>query len=121
MDPAGPWYTWNDTDRRLDLTDAEFVDIIHTNAGNILQGDLGFAESLGHVDFYPNGGTNQPGCELEQGFENCHHGRCVLFFEESINSRTGFWALKCDSWGSYVNETCEANGLVIMGDKTPST
>ena len=118
LDPAGPGYTWNDTDRRLDLTDAEFVDIIHTNAGSLLEGGVGFAESLGHADFFPNGGLRQPGCNLEEG--NCHHRRCVQFFQESINSRIGFWATECDSWDSYLNGACQGNVPVQMGDQAPS-
>ena len=39
--------------------DAEFVDIIHTNSGNLWEGCLSFAKNLGHVDFYPAGGSHQ--------------------------------------------------------------
>ena len=42
----------------LNPNDAQFVDIIHTAAGIV-----GYSSELGHVDFYPNGGTApQPGC-----------------------------------------------------------
>lgn len=45
-------------DGHLDNTDAEFVDVIHTCGGA-----LGFLDNIGHVDYYPNGGTPmQPGC-----------------------------------------------------------
>lgn len=40
-----------------DESDAEFVDVIHTNA--LVQGKM---ERCGHVDFYLNGGILQPGC-----------------------------------------------------------
>ncbi|XP_069157357.1 pancreatic lipase-related protein 2 isoform X2 [Procambarus clarkii] len=43
---------------RLDETDAIFVDVIHT-AGD----GPGTSERCGTVDFYPNGGGDQPGCE----------------------------------------------------------
>lgn len=44
---------------RLCETDAEYVDVIHTDAGI-----LGFPKSIGHADFYPNGGRAlQPGCQ----------------------------------------------------------
>ena len=39
--------------------DADFVDIIHTNSGNLWEGCLSFAKNLGHVDFYPAGGSHQ--------------------------------------------------------------
>lgn len=43
---------------RLDKTDADFVDIIHTAAGA-----AGYYSPLGHADFYPNSGKPpQPGC-----------------------------------------------------------
>ncbi|CAG2066036.1 unnamed protein product, partial [Timema podura] len=45
----------------LSSDDASFVEIIHTCAGL-----LGWADPLGHADFYPNGGTSpQPGCGVD--------------------------------------------------------
>lgn len=41
----------------MDKTDAILVQVIHTNAGY-----LGMQEAIGTADFYPNGGTSQPGC-----------------------------------------------------------
>lgn len=62
LDPAGPFFSLNDTDTRLDLTDGDFVDVIHTNGGTLLGDELGFLPPMGHIDFYPNGGQFQPGC-----------------------------------------------------------
>ncbi|KFM82551.1 Pancreatic triacylglycerol lipase, partial [Stegodyphus mimosarum] len=60
---AGPFFNGVKEIVRLDKGDASFVDVIHTNApGNRLEG-YGLNEPIGHVDFYPNGGENQPGCE----------------------------------------------------------
>lgn len=48
---------------RLDENDAEFVDVIHTDARPLIP-LLGFGmiSPAGHVDFYVNGGFEQPGC-----------------------------------------------------------
>lgn len=47
----------------LNSSDALFVDALHTSAGDsILMGKLGVVYPIGHVDFYLNGGTKQPGC-----------------------------------------------------------
>ncbi|XP_015492991.1 lipase member H isoform X2 [Parus major] len=59
LDPAGPLYRGTAPSERLDPTDAQFVDVIHSDTDG-----LGYEEALGHVDFYPNGGTDQPGCPL---------------------------------------------------------
>ncbi|XP_031975300.1 lipase member H isoform X3 [Corvus kubaryi] len=59
LDPAGPLYRGTAPSERLDPTDAQFVDVIHSDTDG-----LGYGEALGHVDFYPNGGTDQPGCPL---------------------------------------------------------
>lgn len=63
MDPARPDFEaplLKDLRDRLDSTDAKFVDVIHTCAGTV-----GFTRPIGHVDFYPNGGSfRQPGCPV---------------------------------------------------------
>ncbi|KAJ8874785.1 hypothetical protein PR048_022674 [Dryococelus australis] len=59
LDPALPLFQyWAGAKDRLDKGDAYFVDVIHTCSGV-----LGYGSPIGHVDFYPNGGTTfQPGC-----------------------------------------------------------
>lgn len=47
LDPALPFFATARQNWKLDMTDAIFVDVIHTNAG--VYGKL---ESCGHVDFY---------------------------------------------------------------------
>uniref|UniRef100_A0A2A4J568 Lipase domain-containing protein n=1 Tax=Heliothis virescens TaxID=7102 RepID=A0A2A4J568_HELVI len=61
LDPALPLFSGLPLAQRLDPSDAEFVDVIHTDAGI-----FGYKEAIGHADFFPNGGKSpQPGCELE--------------------------------------------------------
>lgn len=42
LDPASPLFSFNEIKNRLDATDAEYVEIIHTCAGT-----LGFSQPLG--------------------------------------------------------------------------
>lgn len=57
LDPALPLFITAAPRDKLDESDAEFVDIIHSNA--LVQGKI---ERCGHADFYMNGGIIQPGC-----------------------------------------------------------
>lgn len=57
LDPAGPFFSYTDPAVRLDPGDAKNVDVIHTDAGL-----LGTSQNVGHIDFFPNGGSRQPGC-----------------------------------------------------------
>lgn len=65
LDPAKPIFNFFNNDGRLDSSDAEFVDVIHTD---VLE--RGMLAVSGHVDFYPNGGTNQPGCKEQTEASN---------------------------------------------------
>jgi len=44
---------------RLNTEDALFVDTIHTSSS------MGTLKHIGHVSFFPNGGTSQPFCEKD--------------------------------------------------------
>ena len=59
LDPAGP--LWDNYDRGLRKSDADFVDVIHTD-GKGWPTHFGLLSHLGHVDFYPDEGSHQPGC-----------------------------------------------------------
>ena len=37
--------------------DARYLDVIHTDAGS-----YGTSRKIGRIDFFPNGGNQQPGC-----------------------------------------------------------
>ncbi|XP_058452169.1 pancreatic lipase-related protein 2-like [Malaya genurostris] len=101
LDPALPFFATAPQQWKLDLTDADFVDVIHTNAGM-----YGKIETCGHVDFYINGGHNQPMCENDQNQPLCSHLMSAIYFAESISSKQGFWATKCTSYFTYFFGFC---------------
>ncbi|KAK7590573.1 hypothetical protein V9T40_002186 [Parthenolecanium corni] len=125
LDPAGPGFevVHHLHHNSLDTTDALFVDIIHTAGGA-----AGYYSTLGHVDFYPNGGTPmQPGCledsnsvsGLSQSY-SCSHGRSYEFYKDSILHPHTFKAWQCENWQAFENKSCENNQVIYMGDETPS-
>ena len=59
LEAALPLFTLESIDR-LEPTDAQYVELIHTNGGS-----LAFHEPMGDADFYPNGGSKQPGCGID--------------------------------------------------------
>ncbi|XP_070164926.1 pancreatic triacylglycerol lipase [Polyergus mexicanus] len=119
LDPALPGFHMLASEKtRLDSADAIFVDVIHSCGGV-----LGFLQPLGKADFYPNAGTAvQPGCCcVAEIMEACSHGRSYEYFTESINSKTGFSATKCDNWDSYMNGKCANSQVVFMGEHVDQT
>jgi len=65
MDPAGPSFQTKDWSVGLNPSCANYVDVIHTHGTADLIIGLGTLKPLGHVDLYPNGGQDQPGCILD--------------------------------------------------------
>ncbi|KAK8784521.1 hypothetical protein V5799_009114 [Amblyomma americanum] len=63
LDPAGPLF--ENPNISLSSSDVTFVDVIHTNGGPINDLKFGRKNPMGHVDFYPNGGSDQPGCPTD--------------------------------------------------------
>ncbi|KAJ8983360.1 hypothetical protein NQ317_009273 [Molorchus minor] len=103
LDPAGPLFSVDNIDDRLDPTDALFVQAIHTNGGL-----LGFRQSLGHADYFPNGGSSQPGCILDIA-GTCAHARSYIYYAESILSENNFKATLCSSYLLYKLNWCGSN------------
>ncbi|CAB4064290.1 GABRA [Lepeophtheirus salmonis] len=122
LDPAEPLFQSMPEFVRLDPSDAEFVDAIHTDSKSIIMLGYGMMDPVGHVDFYPNGGVDQPGCALmdfHENFENlddvgrhlvaCSHDRALQYYIESIretNSTCKFIAHECSSYEKFKQGSC---------------
>ncbi len=66
---------------------------MHTSYG------LGIQKSIGHKDFYVNGGDIQPGCILSDPlFIRCSHLRSIDLYAESITTKCSFKSVPCDSY-----------------------
>lgn len=92
----------------LNSEDAEFVDAVHTSIGtNLLKGEIGFTKSYAHVDFYPNGGHNQPMCTSIFHIA-CNHYASVLFYTASITAKStcSFQAYSCANWDTFKTGSC---------------
>ena len=77
MDPAGPSFQNKDWSVGLNPSCADYVDVIHTHGtADIILG-LGTLKPLGHVDFYPNDGRDQPGCILDPMVNGKLHPRDI--------------------------------------------
>ncbi|KAK3864249.1 hypothetical protein Pcinc_030039 [Petrolisthes cinctipes] len=140
LDPADPFFQFMPPAVRLDPTDANFVDVIHTDAGQFsLSGGYGLLQPVGHVDFYPNGGKQQAGCEqsptpplfallsdsnILRGVEDslgCNHMRAVTLFRDSITSTCPYLAFKCPSYSHFLKGECfrcdgDEAGCASMGE-----
>ncbi|KAF2897854.1 hypothetical protein ILUMI_08320, partial [Ignelater luminosus] len=100
LDPAGPLFQGLPESQRIDRSDADFVQVIHTN-----KGVLGYFGNCGDADFYPNCGTIQNGCPQINIIEvvqfpgvaaTCDHVRSLAYMHESITS-DDFKAKSCKS------------------------
>ncbi|CAO1386505.1 unnamed protein product [Diamesa serratosioi] len=123
LDPAYPLFYPNLAYQPINKNDAEFVDVIHTDAGL-----YGTPIPSGTVDFWPNGGyIPQPGCRLRSFIattENdmCTHRRAYYLWAESIANKDIklFNAIRCTSWDFFKYGWCEkAAATVNMGIDTP--
>ncbi|XP_059049816.1 pancreatic triacylglycerol lipase-like, partial [Achroia grisella] len=97
------------SNNRLRRTDAVYVEVIHTDGGCPLSNGLGIV--LGDLDFFPNGGTKQPGC---WGSNTCDHNRAWWYFAASQTPGT-FMASCCSSKTQMTLNNCRRNGEIKMG------
>ncbi|KAF7205761.1 lipase member H [Nothobranchius furzeri] len=105
LDAAGPEFSYKPLEERLDPTDAQFVDVLHTDIDA-----LGYKEPLGHIDFYANGGKDQPGCPktIFSGGEyfKCDHQRSVILFIDTITGINSARAYPCSSYNDFLDGKC---------------
>lgn len=122
LDPAGPMFQGRSTRSKLWRSDAQFVDIVHTDMAHVGVMPLGTSEACGHADFYINGGKYQPGCvgkRLTGDFREriaCDHIRSIQYYLASFNrSEPVPRAFECSSWEKFQAGECYECGQA--GDK----
>ncbi|CAL4086513.1 unnamed protein product, partial [Meganyctiphanes norvegica] len=119
LDPAGPLFYDLELHERLDPLDAEFVDVIHTNAGAVLTGHFGFEYPVGHVDFFMNGGSSQNGCPPfimdsvwdiitlhPDDIDACSHGRAHEYYVESLDAPEPSFGFMCEDYDTFETGHC---------------
>lgn len=114
LDPANPAFNNDSPLVRLDKTDAKFIDIIHTDIITILHISSGMNRSLGHLDFWPNGGESQPGChDWNKGFFNgltqmavCDHLRAPQLYISSITVSVPMIGYRCSNYATFRRGSC---------------
>ncbi|XP_072938873.1 pancreatic lipase-related protein 2-like [Epargyreus clarus] len=102
---------WGTNSRRLNASDASYVEVIHTD-GNGWQAN-GLGTAIGHVDFFPNGGGNQPGCFLSN---RCSHNRAWELFAASL-IHDHLVANRCDTNLQLSMNTCRGYTLKMGNNK----
>ncbi|XP_022814470.1 uncharacterized protein LOC111348189 [Spodoptera litura] len=76
LSPSGR--QWGPGSERLRRDDARYVEVIHTDTLGVLAN--GIEDPIGDVNFYANGGNNQPGCLTH----SCCHDRAFELFAASM-------------------------------------
>ncbi|XP_050003789.1 pancreatic lipase-related protein 2-like [Alexandromys fortis] len=122
LDPAEPCFQGLPEEVRLDPSDAMFVDVIHTDSKPMIP-NLGFgmSQKVGHLDFFPNGGKEMPGCKknvlstivdvnrIWQGVQDyvaCNHLRSFMYYNSSILHPDGFLGFPCSSYEEFQKNGC---------------
>ncbi|XP_017262832.1 lipoprotein lipase [Kryptolebias marmoratus] len=124
LDPAGPTFEHADEQSTLSRGDAQFVDVLHTNTRGSPDRSIGIQRPVGHIDIYPNGGTFQPGCDIQntllgiasagiKGLQNmdqlvkCSHERSIhLFIDSLLNYQQQSMAYRCNSKDTFNKGMC---------------
>ncbi|XP_019735435.1 phospholipase A1 member A [Hippocampus comes] len=112
LDPAGPMFKGADTFDRLDPSDAQFVDAIHTDSDY-----FGISIPVGHVDFFLNGGNDQTGCSRSRfasvlgfipvyGYVICDHMRALQVYMSALNASCWLSGVPCDTYQNFLQGRC---------------
>uniref|UniRef100_H0X5G5 Triacylglycerol lipase n=1 Tax=Otolemur garnettii TaxID=30611 RepID=H0X5G5_OTOGA len=122
LDPAEPCFEGTPELVRLDPSDAQFVDVIHTDAAPVIPNmGFGMSQTVGHLDFFPNGGIDMPGCQKNilsqivdidgiwegtRDFVACNHLRSYKYYADSIINPDGFAGFSCASYSVFTANKC---------------
>uniref|UniRef100_A0A4W5KE15 Phospholipase A1 member A n=1 Tax=Hucho hucho TaxID=62062 RepID=A0A4W5KE15_9TELE len=111
LDPFSPLFSEADSSLSLDHTDAQYVDVIHTNFNpNEPVAPLGVPRPLGHVDFYIGRGYQLPGCPQalmkREHYLLCSHQRAYRLFTSSIRSSCPLTAFPCQGVEDFQRALC---------------
>jgi len=140
MDPAGPYYTSMPSFVRLDETDAVYVDNIHTDADTIFLLGYGTEQAMGNIDFYPNSGHDQPGCDPvsigidlikpgdfiddDRNLVACSHQRAIVLYRDTIKERpliahecSDYETFELGECGSCEDDNHRCSPIGIRGDE----
>ncbi|XP_068593422.1 phospholipase A1 member A isoform X2 [Cebidichthys violaceus] len=106
LDPAGPMFKGADIFDRLDSSDAQFVDAIHTDSDY-----FGISIPVGHVDFFLNGGKDQTGCARSRftsmyGYVICDHMRALHVYMSALNGSCPLVGIPCSSYEDFLKGRC---------------
>lgn len=125
MDAAEPYFQGTPFNVRLDPSDARYVDAIHTDGDPFRNMGWGMIDPVGHADFYPNGGHDQPGCpgnDVDDGEwwkVSCSHDRSHdLMIDSIVNAGNPMYGHVCDDYDTYLTgacDTCPYGGCPTLG------
>ncbi|XP_050561714.1 pancreatic lipase-related protein 2-like [Spodoptera frugiperda] len=106
LDPAAS--RWGSDSGRLADSDAMYVEVIHTDITG--PGSNGIGTAIGDINFFVNGGSNQPGCIGHV----CNHNRAYEVFAASM-SNSGLVGYPCSSDLQNTLNRCRGDPLHMGG------